>query len=92
MAVLNFTAREFRSRLAHVFDLADQGEKIIIRRRKQAYTLVPIEDEDLTITPELQAKIDKVRVDIKAGRVHSMLPGEDLDHFLDRVEPYIGDL
>lgn len=68
MAVLNFTSREFRSQQAHVFDLADKGEKIIIRRnRKQAYTLVPIEDEDLTITPELQARIDKAREGIKAG-------------------------
>ena len=43
-----------------MFDLADKGEKVIIRRsRKQAYTLVPVEDDDLTITPELQARIDK---------------------------------
>lgn len=68
MAVLNFTSREFRSQQAHVFDLADKGEKIIIRRnRKQAYILVPIADEDLTITPELQARIDKAREEIKAG-------------------------
>ena len=30
MAVLNFTSREFRSQQAHVFELADQGEKVII--------------------------------------------------------------
>ena len=35
MAVLNFTSREFRSQQAHVFDLADQGEKIVIRRNKK---------------------------------------------------------
>ena len=33
MAVLNFTSREFRSQQAHVFELADQGEKVIIRRK-----------------------------------------------------------
>lgn len=60
--IVHFTSREFRSQQAHVFELADQGQKVIIRRnKKQAYMLVPVGDEDLTITPELQAKIDKAR-------------------------------
>ena len=52
MAVLNFTSREFRSQQAHVFELADQGEKVVIRRnKKQALlTLVPVSDDDFTIT------------------------------------------
>ena len=71
MAVLNFTSREFRSRQAHVFDLADKGEKIIIRRsRKQAYTLVPIEDDDLAITSELQMRIEEARAEIKIWKVY----------------------
>ncbi len=37
MAVLNFTSREFRSQQAHVFELADRGEKIIIRRNKHIH-------------------------------------------------------
>lgn len=86
MAVLNITSREFRSQQAHIFDLADKGEKIIIRRsKKQAYTLVPIEDDDLTITPELQAKIDKAREEIKAGKgitIHGM---EELNAYLESL-------
>lgn len=86
MAVLNFTSREFRSQQAHVFDLADKGEKVIIRRsRKQAYTLVPIEDDDLTITPELQAKIDKARAEIKAGNCVTLRSLEDLDRYLETL-------
>lgn len=86
MAVLNFTSREFRSQQAHVFDLADKGEKVIIRRsRKQAYTLVPIEDDDLTITPELQARIDKARAEIKAGNCVTLRSSEDLDRYLENL-------
>lgn len=86
MAVLNFTSREFRSQQAHVFDLADKGEKIIIRRnRKQAYTLVPIEDEDLTITPELQARIDKAREKIKAGNCVTLSSKEELEAYLESL-------
>ncbi|HCD78261.1 MAG TPA: hypothetical protein DEQ27_08280 [Prevotella sp.] len=86
MAVLNFTSREFRSQQAHVFELADRGEKIIIRRnKKQAYTLVPISDDDLTITPELQARIDKSRAEIKAGKCISVHGKEELNAYLDSL-------
>ena len=86
MAVLNFTSREFRSQQAHVFDLADKGEKIIIRRnRKQAYTLVPIDDDDLTITPELQAKIDKAREEYRQGNYISCSTKEELQAYLDSL-------
>ena len=86
MAVLNFTSREFRSKLALVFDLADQGEKIIIRRsKKQAYTLVPIEDDDLIITPELQERIEKARAEIKAGNCVTLKSHADLDAYFDSL-------
>ncbi len=86
MAVLNFTSREFRSQQAHVFDLADKGDKVIIRRsKKQAYTLVPVEDDDLTITPELQARIDKARAEIKAGHGITVHGREELDAYLESL-------
>ena len=82
-AVLNFTSREFRSQQAHVFELADQGEKVIIRRnKKQAYTLVPVSDDDFTITPELQARIDKARAEIKAGECITVRGKEELNAYL----------
>ena len=69
MAVLNFTSREFRSQQAHVFDLADQGEKIVIRRnKKQAYTLFPIEDEDIPFTISLEVRIGMALQEVKLMR------------------------
>lgn len=86
MAVLNFTSREFRSQQAHVFDLADQGEQIIIRRnKKQAYTLVPINDDELTITAELRAKIDKARERINAGECTTLTSHEEIDKYFDAL-------
>lgn len=86
MGVLNFTSREFRSQQAHVFDLADQGEMIIIRRnKKQAYTLVPIEDADLAITPALQAKLDAARAEIKAGNCTTVCGIDELNAYLDSL-------
>ena len=84
MAVRNFTSREFRSRQAYVFDLADQGEKVIIRRnKKQAYILVPVEDDDLTITSELSARIEKARQEIRAERCVTLKNSEDIDAYFD---------
>lgn len=69
-----------------MFDLADKGDKVIIRRsKKQAYTLVPVEDDDLTITPELQARIDKARAEIKAGNGITVHGREELDAYLESL-------
>lgn len=83
MAVLNFTSREFRSQQAHVFDLADQGEKIVIRRsKKQAYTLVPVEDEDITFTKSLEERIGMALQEVKQmreGKIKELSVKELLD-------------
>lgn len=86
MAVLTFTAREFRNQQARALDLADRGEKILIRRgSKQTYTLVPVEDDGLTITPELQAKIDKARAEIKKGNCITLKSHADIDAYFDSL-------
>lgn len=86
MAVLTFTAREFRSQQGRALDLADRGERILIRRRsKQTYALVPVEDDDLTISPELQAKIDKARAKIKAGKCITVHGRDELNAYLESL-------
>ena len=86
MGVLNFTARDFRNRQAHLFDLADSGERVIIRRgNKKAYTLVPVEDEDITITPELQAKIDRARQSVREGKCTILKSHEEMNAFFNNL-------
>lgn len=86
MPVLNFTSREFRNKQAYVFDLADKGETVIISRsRKQAYTLVPVADDDLAITPELQTRIDQARAAIEAGNCITLKTHEDIEKYFNSL-------
>ena len=86
MAVHNFTASDFRSRQAQLFDLADKGEQIIINRgKKRAYTLVPVDKDDITITPELQARIDRALASVKAGNYTELATPEDIDKYFESL-------
>ena len=84
--MITVSAREFRSNQASIFDKADGGEKIIIRRgKKQAYTLVPVYDEDMDITPQLQAKIDQARQEYKEGRTLRFESAEKVQKWMDEL-------
>ena len=61
------SVREYRNNLAASFTKADNGEQVLIRRKNEIYALVKVGREDLMITPELQARIDKAREEIKSG-------------------------
>ena len=80
------STREFRSRQKYYFELAEKEPVFVTRPHARPMCISPA-DEDLTLA-ELKS-ISRGIEDIKAGRVHSMQPGEDLDHFLDRVKPCI---
>lgn len=79
------TVRDFRTNLSANFDRVDAGERILVRRRNRVYTIVPVEDDDLTITPELQAKIDKARQEYKEGKTTTVQTHEELDAFLESL-------
>ena len=79
------TVRDFRTNLSANFDRVDAGERILVRRRNRVYTIVAVEDHDLTITPELQAKIDKARQEYKEGKTTTIRTHEELDAFLESL-------
>ena len=79
------TVRDFRTNLSANFDRVDAGERILVRRRNRVYTIIPVEDDDLAITPELQAKIDKARQEYKDGKTTTCRTHEDLDAFLESL-------
>ena len=54
--------------MATSFDRVDGGERVYIRRNRRLYTLVPVEDDDLTITPALAAKIEQARQEHREGK------------------------
>ncbi len=83
MAIYEVTSRQFRDKQKDIFDLADKGEKIIIRRgKKQAYTLIPIDEDDLYFTPKMLEKIDRAMTQVKEGKVKKISSLEELDKFL----------
>ncbi len=86
MAVHHFTASEFRSRQAQLFDLADKGEQIVIHRgKKRAYTLEPVNENDITITPELKARIERAVASVKAGNYTELSSPEDIDKYFESL-------
>ena len=54
------SVREYRNNLASAFDRADQGEKVLIRRKNSIYILTSAGKEDIDITPSKQREIDEM--------------------------------
>lgn len=79
------TVKDFRTNLSAVLDKVDTGERILVRRHNKVYTIIPVENDDLTITPELQAKIDKARQEYKDGKTTNIRTHEELDAFIDSL-------
>jgi PHD/YefM family antitoxin component YafN of YafNO toxin-antitoxin module len=86
MAVLEVTSRQFRDKQKFFFDLADAGRQIVIRRRrKQAYVLTPVEDDDFVLTPELLEKLEKARQQARDGKSVVCKTYEDSVKFLESL-------
>lgn len=79
------SVREYRNNLAASFTKADNGEQVLIRRKNEIYALVKVGREDLMITPELQARIDKAREEIKSGKCVILKSSEDIDAYFDSL-------
>ena len=84
MTTLSFT--DFRNNMANSFDLVDDGEYVFINRgSKRMYAIVPVGDDDLTITPVLAAKIEKARKEYREGKTVSLKSHEDIDNYFDSL-------
>ena len=84
MTTLSFT--DFRRNMANSFDLVDDGEYVFINRgSKKMYAIIPVGDDDLTITPALAAKIENARKEYRDGRGVSLKTHEDIDKYFDSL-------
>lgn len=77
--------RNFRSNMATSLNRVDAGEQIFIRRNRQLYAIVPVGNDDLTITPELRAKIDRARKAYREGTYVVCLTPEEITAHLDAL-------
>lgn len=83
---MEVTSRELREKQKSIFDMADTGAQIVIRRgRKQAYKLTPVDDDDLYFTPEMLEKIDRSIRQAKEGKVTRVNSIEELHELLDSL-------
>lgn len=61
MAVIQIMSREFQEKQASMFALIDNGEQIVIRRRRKvSYMLIPIYEEDFVLSQSLKRGSKKV--------------------------------
>ena len=77
------TIRDFRNRMAAAFDRTDAGEKVFIRRNNRLYTIIPIDDDDLTISPELAAKIENARKEYSEGKTLAFNNAAEAQKWMD---------
>lgn len=71
--------------MAHSFDRVDAGEQVFIRRKNQLYTIIPVHDDELTITSELATKIEKARQEFRDGKTISLKSHEDVDRYFEEM-------
>lgn len=84
--IVETTSRQFRERQKDFFDMADSGQKIVIKRgSKQAYVLTPVSDDDLYFTPEMIARTKESQQQIKEGKSTVIKTKEELDNFFDSL-------
>lgn len=85
-AIIETTSRQFREHQKDFFDMADKGQKIVIKRgSKQAYVLTPVSTDDLYFTPEMISRIKESHQEIKDGKGIVIKTKEELDAFFDRL-------
>lgn len=79
------TVRDFRSNMSACWKKAKAGEQVVVRCGSDLFTIVPIESEDLAVTPSLMAKIEKARMEIKEGKGIRVNTKEELDAYLESL-------
>ncbi len=76
---------DYRNNLAESFDRANKGETVIIGRRNQLFALTCLGNEDVTISPHLQKRIEESREAYRNENVISCKTPKDLNAYLDSL-------
>lgn len=85
MNMETLSVRDYRNNLAASFDMADNGQSVIIKRRNRLYALTCIGQDTSMMTPELQQRIDEARQAYREGNVVSCKTKEELNSFLNSL-------
>ena len=81
------SSRDFRSRMGEYLRKALSSEVVIKSRDFGSFKLVPLtEDDTLMSKEEFFAKIDRAISNLRAGNGYTMMEGESLEEFMERME------
>lgn len=81
--MLIISSREFRQNQRIYFERADKGEQIIVQRGKdKAYTLTPVNDNDVYFNAEMVERIKQSIKHVEEGRVKKVTTNEEISNLL----------
>ena len=81
------SSRDFRSRMGKYLREALTSEVVIKSRDFGSFKLVPLTEDDTLMTKEeFFAKIDQAISNLRAGNGYTMMEGESLEEFMERME------
>jgi antitoxin (DNA-binding transcriptional repressor) of toxin-antitoxin stability system len=78
------SVRDYRNNLAASFARADQGERVLIRRKNNIYALVSVGKEDLMLSPELEKRIAEAEAACREGRCVTCHTADELSTYLEK--------
>lgn len=79
------SVRDYRNNLSASFDRAKKGETVIIRRRGELFALTSLGTEDVSISPNLQKRIDEVRKAYRNSECILCKTPKDIKDYLDSL-------
>lgn len=79
------SVRDYRNNLADSFTRASNGERVLIRRKNHLYALVSVGEEELSLTPELQKRVDEAEKACREGRCVTCNSPEEIENFLNSL-------
>lgn len=79
------SVRDYRNNLAASFARADQGERVLIRRKNNIYALVSIGKENLMLTPELEKRIKEAEAACRDERCVTCSTKDELEAYIESL-------
>lgn len=81
------SSRDFRSQMGEYLRKALSSEVIIKSRDFGSFKLVPLTEDDTLMTKEeFFAQIDRAISNLRVGNGYTMMEGESLEEFMERME------
>lgn len=79
------TVSGFRRNMSAALNRAADGENVMVRRGAQVFAIIPVRDEEITVTPALQARIDKAREEYRRGETLHFDNVDDMHRWMDSL-------